>query len=441
MVIYQRYRHYKNIAVHENDLHLQWVKWLGKAFCELALIFGSISSVGIFDRTAKVVLFLVLHRSKFPRELVSQHLDDFCGAAPAGDDAIYTFDNAWSAVTSELGIKLAPRDSPEKSFGPTTEGSVYGIHYDTVTQTWFLPEDKMARIMNQLTEAMSSTSLEAFQVWSLAGKIIHIKDIVPAGRFQVEEILRTNSLYTEKQDRDKMVSISDHMKRELWWWFTALQVCSKSSKYLDPDACLPAWALQGFTDAAGGTSLSLGSGCGALVGNWWSYIAWSDFINGDGEAEGGKRVGRKLSALELVGPLLIVSGGHEMVRGQPLKVFVDNAGSVEIWKKGYSTSCELSSTLVKAIHQVSTAIECRVDIVKITRCSNPQAVMADALSKAEFALFEATSVKEGIVMQENMGWVPQALLDWIDSPRKDIFLGDKILLEMSKSCQIIGYNC
>ena len=96
---------------------------------------------------------------------------------------------------------------------------------------------------------------------------------------------------------------------------------------------------------------------------------------------------------------------------------------------------------MKAIHQVSTAIECRVDIVKITRCSNPQAVMADALSKAEFALFEATSVKEGIVMQENMGWVPQALLDWIDSPRKDIFLGDKILLEMSRNCQIIGYNC
>ena len=50
-------------------------------------------SVGICDRTAKFCLAHCGHQESIPRELVSQHLDDVCAAAPAGDDKIYAFDN------------------------------------------------------------------------------------------------------------------------------------------------------------------------------------------------------------------------------------------------------------------------------------------------------------------------------------------------------------
>ena len=99
------------------------------------------------------------------------------------------------------------------------------------------------------------------------------------------------------------------------------------------------------------------------------------------------RLGTKLSALELVGPLALVCGCPEKVRGKPLKIFVDNSGSVAIWRKGYSTTCELSSILVHAIHEVSRSLGCQVDIVKVTRFSNPGSEMADALSKAEYVKF------------------------------------------------------
>ena len=122
-----------------------------------------------------------------------------------------------------------------------------------------------------------------------------------------------------------------------------LQVCAHRTRYPDPDLCLPARAKEAYTDAAGGTSLTLGAGCGAILDGWWSYIAWSSFINGEGTARGGRRVRNKLSALELVGPLHIVSGAYSDIRGKPLRIYVDNGGSVEIWKKGYSTSCELST--------------------------------------------------------------------------------------------------
>lgn len=103
--------------------------------------------------------------------------------------------------------------------------------------------------------------------------------------------------------------------------------------------------------------------------------------------ETGKRIGRKLTALELVGPLALVCGAPDMVRGKPGRIMVDNAGSVAIWQKDYSTSCVLSSVLVRAIYEVSEAMECTVGIVKITRCSNKGSEMVDALSKSDFLKF------------------------------------------------------
>ncbi len=146
-------------------------------------------------------------------------------------------------VAEELGITLAPRDSPEKSFGPSTEGCVYGINYDTVSQSWWIGEDKMARIMGFINEFLNQQEVQAEKVWSLARKINHVKDLVVGGRFHVEEILRTNNMFTDKKkDRNKMVPITKRMTRELWWWTTMLQVCANRTKYTD--TCLPAWLLE-----------------------------------------------------------------------------------------------------------------------------------------------------------------------------------------------------
>ena len=70
-----------------------------------------------------------------------------------------------------------------------------------------------------------------------------------------------------------------------------------------------------------------------------------------------------------------------------VRFWVDNSGACFIYKKGYSSSCPLSSAIVAAISCVAAGIGCTVDLEKITRCSNPQSVMADALSKADFARF------------------------------------------------------
>ena len=73
---------YKQIRVRKDDVWQQGFRWLGKTIYETYLVFGSVSSAGLFDRLAKVVLHFVLVKSGMPRRSIVQHLDDVCSASP-----------------------------------------------------------------------------------------------------------------------------------------------------------------------------------------------------------------------------------------------------------------------------------------------------------------------------------------------------------------------
>ena len=129
------------------------------AFKELCLIFGCTSSAGIFDRVAKVVVHIAAAKSKFPTSKIFQHLDDCFATVPANFDSLELFDATFAEVADSLGIKLAPRDDPEKSFGPSTKGLVLGIVYDTVNWTWSLKYEKLSRLLHHLKELMTTGNL------------------------------------------------------------------------------------------------------------------------------------------------------------------------------------------------------------------------------------------------------------------------------------------
>jgi hypothetical protein len=199
--------------------------------------------------------------------------------------------------------------------------------------------------------------------------------------------------------------------------------------------------MQAFTDAAGGSLTGGGRGTGGVCGKWWFFVPWSRRINCGAKADDGKKLARKLSALELVGPLVVVAAGYLWCRGKDLKLWVDNAGSVLIWQKGYSTRCDLCTTLVKAIGTVAAALDCRVDIVKITRCSNSGARMADCLSKADFAGFRSEAATAGWELDLEPAWIPASILAWIARPVADDLLGEKVLAELTARTPLLTSRC
>ena len=138
-----------------------------------------------------------------------------------------------------------------------------------------------------------------------------------------------------------------------------------------------------------------------------------------------------LSALELVGPLLALAAGMDKFRGKPVRFWVDNSGSVHIWKKGYSMSCTLCSTIVKAMATLAATFACRIEVEKIARCSSPLAVMADSLSKASYTKFWSVAYGNGgFNLSLQPASVPGELLAWIEDPRQDDDLGDRLVKEI-----------
>jgi len=429
---------YKHIAVHTEDTNLQWFSWAGKAFKELCLIFGCASSAGLFDRLAKAVLHIVLVKSNFPRSSTVQHLDDCCAAAPANSTTLEYFDFTFTKVAAALGVKLAPRDDPDKSFGPSTSGLVLGIRYDTVSWSWSLGQEKHIRLLHDLKNLIATETTTQLKVWSVVGKLIHIRPLIPNGKYNFHHLLKHNSVSTKK---DEILTLTSQCKQQLFFWYTMLRLCPNNISIPDPDLKLPSWATNVYCDAAGGSMDSPGLGVGAVTNNWWTYLPWSRAINLGRSTSSNRKLNRAMSALELVGPLLILSSGCTWCKNKSIKIWVDNSASVFIWKKGYSTSCELSTTLVIAIAKVAAGLGCAVDICKITRCSNVFATLADHLSKANFAQFRSLASKNYLDMPLEPSLIPNSLLRWIDNPKEDDQLGDKILNDLSSKLLVLGFNC
>ena len=185
---------------------------------------------------------------------------------------------------------------------------------------------------------------------------------------------------------------------------------------------------------------SLGRGTGGVIDKDWFYIPWSKSINSGSCRVAGKKVSRKLTALELVGPLVALTNCAIGLRGHPVTIWVDNAGSVAVWNKGYSHHCLLSNTLVKAISTVAAGLGCQLCIKKITRCSNTGAVLADFLSKAMFSDFRSYASVSGWPLHVAPSRTPPVLLRWIDRPHVDDLLGLRILSYLSSSVPVLGMS-
>jgi hypothetical protein len=416
---------YKHIAVRPEDVPLQYFSWLGKDFAELMLVFGGASSAGLYDRLAKTALDLIVRWSKFPPKMVIQYLDDVCGAAPQGCTSLVRFEDAYRKFAADVGIQLAPDTDPDKAFSSATRGVVLGVRYDTVDWTWSIPQEKLARVLQQLQAAMDEETLPQHEVWSLVGRVLHYAPLIPSGKFNIVELIKANSL---NKDRNALVTMTADIKRQAYFWWIMLKSTSGLSSIPAP-ARFPAWTLEYFTDASGGSALSAGHGTGGIGGRFWFMVPWGRRINSGAKHSDGRRICRKMSALELVGPLICLSADQSNNRGKPVRIWVDNSGSVGIWRKGYSTKCGLCTTLVNAISVVSSAAGCQVTIDKITRCSDSGSELADELSKGRFQAFKRKLPPSWQINAEP-AWIPRSILAWIAQPSEDTNLGEKILRDI-----------
>ena len=95
----------------------------------------------------------------------------------------------------------------------------------------------------------------------------------------------------------------------------------------DPDRKLNHTALVVDTDAAGGSTRSFGKGM-IIYKSTWTIVQWGRKINKGALGEGNKNLESRMSAWELLGPLLVVCTAPDKVKNKQVVVMVDNEGSV-----------------------------------------------------------------------------------------------------------------
>lgn len=426
---------YKHIAVREEDTDLQWFEWNGKYFKELCLVFGGASSAGIYDRPGKVLRDLVIRMASFPKDMTCQHLDDTVAAAGADSrQLLERYDRAYFQLAEAIGVKLAPRDDPDKSFGPCKAGTVFGVHYDTEHWTWAIPDIKLARLVAALQKVVDGCPVTVTEFRSIVGKIINVRPLVPSGRFHVDHIM---AIYAEiSQKKRGLVEVPPAARQQLHFWMVILQTVSGAVSIPDPYSKLPAAAHQVFTDAAGGSLLPIGKGSGGVADGWWFYYPWSKAVNSGCARVGQKKVSRKLSALELIGPLIVLVAGADWCSNSNVKIWIDNAGSVGIWRKGYCATCQLCTTIVKAMAFVAAGIGCNLEIAKITRCSNSGSTIADALSQGRIHSAKQLASAHNQELQLDPAKIPGVLLAWLHRPVPDEYLGMRLLRLISQRFKV-----
>ena len=425
---------YKQLRTSNSDVRQQFFWWMGKFFAELCLVFGSSSSVGLYDRLAKVFLVIAAKLSQMPRDQVEQIIDDTVAAGTKSQVQKFYF--KYREVAMDCGVKLAPEDNPKKAFAARQEGEVFGVNYNTVSWTWWLSEEKLGVIIDMLLKLEEGSEHTLLFLKRITGKLMAYRRLVPQGKFHLGQLVKVSSSGSNC-DMMRIVTVSDWARYEAWFWRTMLPFCAHRVRLPDPDSHLPPWALHAFTDSAGGVPNSWGRGAGAVMEDgWWSYLPWGDVINSNLTFVDGVLYRNKMSAWELVGPLLVLTAGVERVRDQSLVVPVDNDGSVKIFQKGWCTSCVLCSTLVLAISEVAAAINCKIEIVQITRCSNTMASAADAISKGDIRKLRSLVANTSSAPAK----VPKALISWVANPVGDRRLGEKLLLEMGVERNLLGHQ-
>ena len=151
-----------------------------------------------------------------------------------------------------------------------------------------------------------------------------------------------------------------------------------------------------------------------------------------------------MSSLELVAALFSIIVDIENVANKSILFRIDNVGSVRIWRKGYSTSDPISSSIVKAMYEIAISVNAVVYCNHVPRRSTIGAILADDFSKGHWVSGLVTVLGPDRIIN---GWklpeVPRALRDWLSNPTPDDDLGSKILYQMARQNNppnLLGYN-
>jgi hypothetical protein len=422
---------YKTIPAAQQDLRLQGFSWLGKFFIELKKVFGSKEAVSAFDRLNNTLVTLAAIQARLPPHLIHRTLDDVPVVTPARSNAGLVFAEAYQAICDQIGAELAP-PCPllEKAFCDSTQGTVLGIRFNTVSMKWSISKDKRARILERIRGPLLGhpTSLQDLQ--KLIGTLNDIGQMCPflRGFRQPLHLL----LVSFNDNADILLDIPPEVKNDLRVWAAAVD--SAASGMPIPQrlsAHLPD-AISFASDASGaqfnkhqGRFITIpfqGERGAASINTmeddsvwFFAYVQFPRQFLLEKRDSSDHAFGCKSSTLEAVGLLLPFLCCPMILIGRQITLLTDNEALVFGWEKRRVPHDTSASILLRAIHIISAFLGSSVEIRHLPRISTPSAELVDALTRSTTTL----ACHRDAVSKAPQVAIPAQLTDWFDDPRDD----------------------
>lgn len=247
---------FRIIPISPEDYHLLLLAWENKIYIDRVMPMGLSQSCNIFERFSRALEHIGL--TKLKADHITHLLDDFLFAATTYEKCKMDLDHFIEFCT-RVGVPIAPN----KTVGPATSITFLGITLDTIKGQSRLPEEKVEKCKNCLSELLNKKKVTLEQLQSLIGYLNFCCCVVLPGRTFLRRLIDATRGLKKAYHH---VRINAGMRADMIMWLDFVKSYNGASFFRD-DQWITNKSLVLYTDSSK-------LGYGAVYGKKWMYGGW-----------------------------------------------------------------------------------------------------------------------------------------------------------------------
>ncbi len=434
---------YKLIPNVTEQRRLYGFKWLGKFFYDKTTVFGSAAAPAWFDPLSELVVQLVCTLSNIPRKYVHRQLDDVPMVSPKNSGLTEKFYAEYSKICAKINLPLAkPCPSKEKAFGPSNNGTVLGIQFDSKNLTWSISAEKKSKLLRIIDQFAKQKTCNLKEIQKLIGKLTDFSQMcifMKGFRFNLLSLLVK---FDGKADVKKI--IPSNVKADIQIWRKAIKEAGIGLPIPGIIDDPPLSHLTFISDAAGASfrwikgkkiNVTKADSRGvASIGyegenvTFLGTITWPESLLTTTVSSKNKMFASKSTTLETVGLLIPFLSIPWKLWGRHIVLEVDNTAVQYGLHKKYCKNDPETSVLLRALHVIEAFLHCRIYVQHVKRVSTDMAKLADSFSRKETTSKECEQKTAHLEHYSPKG----EIASWLKAPLMDWNLGLKLIEEIQK---------
>ena len=244
---------YRIVPVHPSSIHLLGMSCNGVYYFDAFLPFGLSQSCAIFETFSTALQWCLKRMSPLTR--ITHILDDFIFIGPEKTNLAQAGLSSFLTLSKELGVPV----KHSKTVVPTTCAILHGIEVDTIASEARLPQEKLSKATQLLSDMQKRKKVTLKQLQELLGFLNFICKVVVPGRVFLR---RLTDLTKGLQSPNHFIRLTKAARSDLSTWLSFLQAHNGIS-ILRPLRWVTSTNLQLYSDSAGSC------GFAAVLGSHW----------------------------------------------------------------------------------------------------------------------------------------------------------------------------